>query len=73
MSMSPEQAANQLRDKLAAPSWAVSIWPWRGEVVSLIVKVDADYSIAWNEIPSEFEGFPVTVEHKQSITAHGAA
>ena len=67
--MSPNEAARELRKKLAAPLWAlsVSVLSENGES-SLIVRVDPNYRSPLN-VPETFEGLPVVVKWRSPVRA----
>ncbi len=64
--MLPQVAARKLLDSLHAPLGAVTIWPWHEDDghVTMIVVVNAHFSIDETQIPKYFEGFSVRVEHQ---------
>ena len=68
--LSPEAAAELLRQSIHAPQWAVSVWPWRESGrVTLIIQVDAAFSLDKARVPERFEGFDVKTEIREIPTA----
>jgi hypothetical protein len=67
--MSANDAARELRGRLKAPTWAVtvSVWVEQGQE-SLLVRVDPKYRAELNA-PESFRGYPVQVKWKTPIRA----
>lgn len=60
----PHIAARQLKEKLHAPLWALSVAVWtENNQTTLRVRIDPKYNLTV-EPPREFQGFRVTTERR---------
>ncbi len=67
--MTLNEAARTLRERINAPSWALSVVPWtENQKQKLIVRVDQKYH-QHIDIPEFFEGFSVEVQWKNIFRA----
>jgi hypothetical protein len=72
--MSPQVVADQLRKSILAPPGAVTVWPWHeddGQVTMLVV-VDTKIWVDVRMVPSEFRGFKVRIEKRETPTVRSS-
>lgn len=60
-------AADHLAASLCLPPSAVSVWTWhRGALVTLRLRIDPQYRYQAAHVPTNYEGFEVEVENRDS-------